>query len=133
MQMNTQTMPCELVIRWNPRGVLEHFHASHQTVVTTDAGVVVDTQPGPMLRASAANAGAFPLDALLSQAQSGALLAAEEAWDAKAAAEAERDAAIAAQAATARTLAETVEQLAQAVDALARLQQRAGVDEEIPA
>jgi hypothetical protein len=85
--MQTTKTPYELLIRWNQAGALAGAHVQHRYVIKDGDAVIGETLGGaePLTLDTAVG---FPLGDLLSQAQADALTA-------KAAADAERDAALA--------------------------------------
>ncbi|MGY0782128.1 hypothetical protein ACW7BC_29980 [Azospirillum argentinense] len=85
--MQTTKTPYELLVRWDQSGALQGAHVQYRYVIRDGADVIGETL-GPAEPLALEAADGFPLGDLLSQVQIDALIA-------MAAAEAERDAALA--------------------------------------
>ncbi|MBK3797862.1 hypothetical protein GAY33_01160 [Azospirillum brasilense] len=85
--MQTTKTPYELLVRWDQSGALQGAHVQYRYIIRDDADVIGETL-GPAEPLALEAAEGFPLGDLLSQAEQDALIG-------MAAAEAERDAALA--------------------------------------
>ncbi|KAA0592939.1 hypothetical protein J2848_005705 [Azospirillum lipoferum] len=85
--MQTQKYPYEFLVRWDQTGQLSGAHVQHRYVILDDDGTKIGETLGPAEPLTLDTAAGFPLSAMLTQVQIDALTA-------KAAADAERDAAM---------------------------------------
>lgn len=115
--MKTIKLPYELLARWDQAGRLVGAHVQYRYVVTDNAGALITESLGTAEPLTLDTAPGFPLADLLTQAQAAALTA-------KAAAEAERDAAVKALEAETQARVTAEGQLVQAVGTVDRLLQQ---------